>query len=205
MFQRLYYLRGFKNLMMDFVKEPPELQQLINMVLEQNIKLIEKWLQVGPLDVLCFGDDLGTQSRMPISPKTFRKYLFPAYSKMFRKVREVGTHVHFHSDGHVMEVADDLVKSGVTILNIQNRVNGIENIEKKLKGKVCIDLDIDRQVLLSYGTPKEIDAHLRNVVEKLGSREGGLMLRACIQPDVPLSNIEALCQAMDKYQTYYTD
>ena len=24
MFQRLYYLRGFRNLMMDFVKEPPQ-------------------------------------------------------------------------------------------------------------------------------------------------------------------------------------
>lgn len=54
---------------------------------------------------------------------------------MFGAVRDTGTHVHFHSDGHIPEVAEDLVKAGVTILNPQDLVNGIEEIKKDAKGR----------------------------------------------------------------------
>ena len=39
---------------------------------------------------------------------------------------------------------------------------------------------------------------------KLGSREGGLMLHAECEPDVPLENIEAICQSLEKYRLYYS-
>ncbi len=204
MFQRLYYLRGFRNLMLDFVTEPPQLQELVDMVLDYNLKMINKWLEMD-VDVMLFGDDIGTQTRLPINPKVFRKYLIPAYAKMFRICREAGAHVYLHSDGHIMEVAEDLINAGVTILNLQDRVNGIDNIAKVCKGRVCIDLDIDRQVLLPFGTYEEIENHVREAITKLGSKKGGLMLKADCYPDVPLANIEALCQILEKYQTYYSN
>jgi len=203
MFQRLYYLRGFRNLMMDFITEPPQLQDLINMVLDYNLKVIDRWLEMD-IDIMIFGDDIGVQDRIPVNPRSFRKYLIPAYAKMFRMCREAGVYVYLHSDGHIMEVAEDLIKAGVAILNLQDRVNGIDNIARVCKGKVCIDLDIDRQVLLPFGTPEEIEDHIRKVVIKLGSKKGGLMLKADCYPDVPLANIEALCQAMEKYQRYHS-
>jgi len=43
------------------------------------------------------------------------------------------------------------------ILNLQDMVNGIGWIKENLKGKVCIDLDIDRQRITPYGTEKEVD------------------------------------------------
>ncbi len=201
-FQRLYYLRGFVNLMSDLVKEPPEIFELIEIVTNYNMVLVNKLLRLG-VDIINFGDDLGMQDRMPISHRTFRKFIFPTYAKIFGRVREAGVHVYLHSDGHVIEIIDDLIEAGVTVLNIQDKVNGIDNIKTKCKGKVCVDLDIDRQHLLPFGTPKEIKSHIKNVVVKLGSRKGGLMLLAGIYPDVPLKNIEALCQAMEEYMHYY--
>jgi len=198
LFQRLYYLRGFENLMMDFVREPPELELLIDMVVEYNLKIVRKWLELGPLDVIFFGDDLGTQTRLPISPKTFRKYLFPAYSRIFGTVRDEGVHVRLHSDGHNIEVAEDLMEAGVTILNIQDLVNGIENIQKTCKGKVCIDLDVDRQRIIPFGKPKDVKAHIERVVKMLNSPDGGLMLTIEINPPTPLENIEAVCQALEE-------
>lgn len=197
MFQRLYYLRGFRNLMIDFVAEPPELQKLIDMVLDYNMKLINKWLEIG-VDVMNFGDDLGTQTRLTINPKTFRKHLVPAYSKMFGAVRETGTHVHLHSDGYLLEVSEDLIKAGVTILNPQDLVHGIENLKRTLKGKVCIDLDIDRQRILPFGSPKNVKNHVRNAVKALYSPKGGLMITVGIYPPTPLANIEALCQTIEE-------
>jgi hypothetical protein len=67
---------------------------------------------------------------------------------------------------------------------------------------VCVCLDLDRQ-LFPFCNPQEIDAHIREAVEKLGSPEGGLWLAAECGPDVPLENIEAILEALDKYRSFY--
>jgi len=203
MFQRLYYLRGFERLMVDFVREPPGLTELIDLVLDYNMRLIERWLEIG-VDVMHFGDDLGTQTRLPINPKVFRKYLTPAYAEMFGAVRAAGSHVYLHTDGHVLEVAGDLIGAGVTVLNPQSRANGVDGIREACRGRVCVDLDMDRQVVLPLGSPRDVRNHIQEAVEKLGSRRGGLMLKADIYPETPLANIEALCQAMEEHLYHYS-
>jgi len=99
---------------------------------------------------------------------------------------------------------DDLLACGIEVLNLQDLVNGIDWIEKKLKGRVCIDLDVDRQKVTAHGTPDEIDALIRQEVEKLGSVQGGLMMIYGLYPGVPLRNVKALMRAMEKYATYYS-
>ena len=204
MFQRLTYIRGFTNLMKDFIKKPPQLYELIDMVMKYNVALVDRILKLG-VDAINFGDDLGCQDRMPISKKTFREFIFPTYHKIFKKVRKAGVHPYFHTDGHVMEVADDLIESGASVLNIQDFINGIENIKDKCKGRVCIGLDIDRQRLIPFGTPRQIKDHIKEAITKLGSNEGGLMLLAGIYPDAKVKNIEALCQAMERYMNRYDE
>jgi uroporphyrinogen decarboxylase len=195
-FQRLYYLRGFSNLMKDFIQQPPELNRLIDMIVEFNAKVINRWLAAG-IDLLSCGDDLGMQDRLMIRPDLFRKYMIPAYSAMFAPAREKSVHVKLHSDGHVIEVAEDLIKAGVTVLNLQDLVNGVENIQRKLKGKVCIDLDLDRQKILPFGTHEKVKKHAKNIVSKLYSPDGGLMITVDVYPPTPIENIEALCQALE--------
>lgn len=202
LFQRVYDLRGFKNFLIDTITQPERLKRLIDMVVEYNLKLIRWWLE-NNIDIIGFGDDLGTQTKLTIKPETFRRLFIPAYISMFRTCREAGVHVHFHSDGHIMEVVEDLVTAGVSVLNLQDVVNGVDNIQRKLKGKVCIDLDIDRQRIMPFGSPEEVREHIRNVILKLGSKTGGLMLTAGIYPDVAPANVDALCQAIQKYQYYY--
>lgn len=46
-FDRLHYLRGFENLLCDFVSEPAELSRLIEMVLNTNMKLIPRLIDLG--------------------------------------------------------------------------------------------------------------------------------------------------------------
>ena len=65
-------------------------------------------------------------------------------------------------------------------------------------------LDIDRQRITPFGSPSEIDALIREEVEKLGSPKGGLMMIYGLYPGVPLENAKALMDAMERYATYYT-
>jgi len=111
--------------------------------------------------------------------------------------------VHMHSDGQIRDLLEDLIGGGVNALNLQDLVNGIDWIKDNLAGRVCIDLDIDRQRVTPSGTPKQIDALIREEVTKLGSKEGGLMMIYGLYPGVPLENVKALMDAMERYAGFH--
>jgi hypothetical protein len=200
MFLRLADLRGFEEVMVDFAEEPAELQMLIDVVRDYNVRQVELMLEKRDKPaVLYFGDDLGMQTSLPMSPEKWRKYLKPCYEAIYRPCREAGHHVYMHTDGHIHEIIPDLVECGVHVINPQIRANGLDNLVRVCKGKVCVDLDLDRQ-LFPFCSPADIDAHVREAVDALGSPEGGLWLKGECGPDVPLENIEALCTALEKYR-----
>lgn len=71
--------------MLDFATDDSHLPLLIKMVSNSNIKLINKFLEIGKgiIDVFTFGDDLGSQKQLMVSPKIWKKYLLPEYKKCF--------------------------------------------------------------------------------------------------------------------------
>jgi uroporphyrinogen-III decarboxylase len=188
--------------MVDFAEEPPELQKLIDIVLDYNMGEIERELAKKPF-MISFGDDLGAQTALPISPAKWRKYLKPCFARMYGRCRDAGSYVYMHTDGHILPIIKDLIDCGVNVVNPQIRANGVEGLARECKGKICMNLDLDRQ-MFPFCSPSDIDTHVREVVEKLGSPEGGLWLSAECGPDVPLANIDAICAAVERYRGMYS-
>ncbi len=197
-FMTLMYLRGYENLIFDMCDEHPQLPALIEMIEEFNIGLVERFLESG-IEWMGYPEDLGMQQSPMLSPELFRRYIKPSYKRLVAPARQAGCVIHMHSDGRIRELVDDLVDVGIDVLNLQDLVNGIEWIRANLKGRICIDLDIDRQRITRFGTPAQIDDHVRNAVAQLGSPDGGLMLTYGLYPGVPLENIAALMDAMERH------
>jgi len=203
-FMRLYYLRGFDNFMCDVVQEPPELQQLCDMVLDHYRYYVQQYLQMG-IDVLEPADDLGTQTQSMLGPAHFRRWVLPAYKALFQPCRERGIHVALHSDGYILDILDELIEAGVSICNPQDLCNGIDNLARQAKGRLCIRLDLDRQKIVPFGTPRDIRDLIEEEVRKLGSPAGGLELHIGVYPPTPPENIDAVLCAMEEFRTYWTD
>jgi len=195
-------LRGFEELMVDFAEEPPELQTLIDIMLRYNLGEVRRLLATHRGELVYFGDDLGMQKGLAIGAERWRKYLKPCYRQIYALCRDAGKAVYMHTDGYVIPIIADLVDCGVDVVNPQIRANGLDNLVRECRGKVCVALDLDRQ-LFPFCTPADIHEHVREAVEKLGAPEGGLWLTAECGPDVPLQNIEAVCQALEIYRGYY--
>ena len=204
MYLRLGDIRGFEEIMIDFAEEPPELQMLIDKVLEYNMRQVKQKLARirKPGQIVYFGDDLGMQNSLPVSPEKWRRYLKPCFSLIYAPIKEAGHYVYMHTDGHILKITPDLVDCGVDVVNPQVGANGLENLARVCKRRVCVDLDLDRQQFPFWSTD-DIDAHVKEAVEILGSPEGGLWLKAEIGDDVPLENVEAICSALEKHSTYY--
>jgi uroporphyrinogen decarboxylase len=197
LFDRLYFLRGFENLMFDFAQEPPELDKLIDILSDHEHKVVDHWISVG-VDMISFHTDIGTQQGLMISPASFRRHLKPMYASLFRKIREAGTIVLLSSDGRILEIVDDLIECGLSIHDPQLRANGINDIVKAYKGKLCVNLDLDRQSF-PFLTPGQLRDQVKSCVDAMFDPQGGLMLLAAIYGEVPFRNIEALCGAFEDY------
>lgn len=204
MYLRLLDLRGFEEAMLDFAEEPPELQMLIDKVLEYNVRQLRLALDKKPdTPFMFFGDDLGMQHGLAIGAEKWRRYLKPCYTKLYDMCQKAGYRVYMHTDGHILPIIPDLKEAEVDVVNPQVRANGLEELARVCKGRICVDLDLDRQ-MFPFATPAEIEAHVREAVETLGAPEGGLWLKAECAPDVPLENIEAICRSLAAYRSYYS-
>ncbi len=199
---RLYYLRGFENLMVDIAMQDRRLDELASIVAAYHEPIAQAYIGAN-VDVLAFADDLGTQKASMLSPAQFRRWLLPTYQRLFQPARRAGIHVYLHSDGYLMDIADPLLESGVSIVNPQDLVNGIQPIAEVFKGRACILLDVDRQTVLPYGSPQDVRELIRQEVLTLGAPYGGLAFVAGIYPPTPTANVEALCQALMELRTYW--
>jgi hypothetical protein len=94
----------------------------------------------------------------------------------------------------------DLVEAGATILSVEDLVNDVDAMKRELRGKICIQLNVDRKMILPFGSPEEVDSHVRGCIEALGSPRGGLLLVFRLSPGTPPGNIASLRSAIAKYQ-----
>lgn len=199
LFDRLYFLRGFENLMVDIATDDPHLPRLIEMLTDYELRLVKMSLDLG-VDMVGFHTDIGTQNSLMISPAKFRKYIKPMYHKIFQTCRKAGAHVYLSSDGRLLEIVDDLIECGVSFHDPQLRANTLQGIIKAYKGKLCANVDLDRQSF-PFASPKELRQQVKEVINAMASPEGGLMIYAgfCGGNEIPLRNIAAVCEAMEDY------
>ncbi len=202
-FLRLSYLRGYEQLVYDMTDGDPRLERLIEMVEAFSLGIVQRYVDLG-VAMMRYPEDLGMQRGPMLAPEHFRRYIKPVYERLMTPARRAGCLVHMHSDGDIRDLVDDLVVSGVDALNLQDLVNGLDWIAARLKGRICIDLDIDRQSVTRFGSPAQIDALIREEVRKLGSPQGGLMMIYGLYPGVPLENVAALMDALERYATFYS-
>ena len=204
LFLRLQYLMGFENLMINMAEEDPRLFELIDIIDRENLKITQHYCDAG-VDLMEMPEDLGAETSMIISKEMFRKYIIPSYRKMIAPCRQNNIRVSIHSDGYVLPILDDLIEVGMDIINPQDLCNGIRNLEKALKGKVCIRLDLDRVKITPRGTRAEIFELIEEEVKVLGSEKGGLEFVYGVYPPTGPEQVSYVCEAFRKYRTYWHD
>jgi len=194
LFQRMWFLRGYENSLIDLVEKPPELFALRDMIVDWNLKRIERWHEAGIVDGFMHRDDWGTQTSLMVQPDTWREVFKPAYKRIADAIHEGGAFASFHTDGYTRDIIPDLVEIGWDELNPQVHLMDVEELGRLYGGKVCFRADIDRQWTLPHGTPDDVRAFIRRLFDAFGGFDGGYAGAGQAAADVPLANIEAMLQ-----------
>jgi uroporphyrinogen-III decarboxylase len=149
------------------------------------------------------GTDLGSQRGAFISPAAYREMFMP-YHKAINDWIHANTpwKTFYHSCGSMVALYDDFVAAGVDIVNpVQISAAGMD--PEALKGRwgerlVFWGGGVDTQRVLPFGSPEEIEEHVRRNVAVLG-RGGGFVFNAIhnIQAGIPAENLTALFRAFE--------
>ena len=193
-FERMQFLRGTENLMLDLAEDASPLRQLLAMVHEFNLCELDGWAKT-PADGVVFMDDWGSQRSLLISPAMWREFFKPLYREYCRRIHAAGKKVFFHSDGNIFSIYEDLIEIGVDAVNSQLFCMDIEELGRRYKGRITFWGEIDRQHILPRGTVHDARAAVGRVRRALGSPSGGVIAQMEWGPGVPIENLRAVYQA----------
>ncbi len=192
--ERMQFLRGTENLMMDLAWGVPEVYRLRDMVHEFNLRNIAMWAATD-VDAIGLGDDWGTQRGLLISPRLWREFFKPLYADYCRLAHAAGKFVFFHSDGHIMEIYPDLIEIGVNAVNSQLFCMDIED----LAGATAARLPLGRDRPASTSLPRHGRRRApRAPGARLGDPAGGVIAQCEWGIGVPAENVAAVFETWDE-------
>ncbi len=198
-FERLHFLRGFENVMMDLAAGEPRLADLADRITERNIGEI-RWAAATGADAVVQSDDWGTQQGLMISPQLWREFFKPRYRRSFEVAAELGLDVWFHTDGYTLPILADLAEIGVKVVNPQFSCHNLRELADAIRAnRLAVMTDLDRQRLIPFATPGELRDHVREVLGVFEGRRGGLIGHAAFRGPVPLANIRAVFEAWREF------
>ena len=198
-FELNWCLRSMDKYFVDLMKNKTFAHTLMQRVFDVQMSKMTDFLdQVGQyLDVVSTADDLSSQQGPLISPDLYREMIKPYHKKFYTLIKEkTQAKLLMHSCGSTVAFFDDFLDLGVDIINpVQVTAAGMDPVSLKTRyGKrLCFWGGVDSQRLLPTGTPGDIRAEVRRLIQVLG-REGGYVPCAVhnIQADVPPENVLAL-------------
>jgi len=172
-FERLQFLLTSEKVYLDLGEQSPELLELLNRIHNFYLDEMELWANTD-VDAMMFMDDWGAQKALLISPSMWRKIFKPLYKEYVELAHTHGKYIFMHSDGYIADILADLAEIGVDAINAQLFAMDIGALGKQLRGAMTFWGEIDRQYLLSFGTPSEIAKAVYRVKEAFYA-DGGVI------------------------------
>lgn len=209
-FERAFGLQGMDKFLLNMAMHPDFAEALLLKNLFYCKKLLTNFLNAidENIDIIKIGDDLGTQDRLMISPRMYKKILKPIHAELIEHIKQhTKAKVFFHTDGDVFDLIEDFIEIGVDILNpIQTsagKMSDLEGLKRQYGDKLIFCGAVDTQHILPHGTPQEVRQEVKRVINILG-KGGGYMVASVhtIMHEVPPENILAMVDAVEEFGYY---
>ena len=192
LFDRACAMMGNAEFMMAMAGNPPLAHALLSHLLEIYKGVWGLFLDaVGPyVQMVEYGDDLGAQSNLLISPAMYRTFLKPREAELFALIRHkaLDAAIFRHCDGSILKIIPDFIEVGVNVLNpVQTSARDMDG--RVLKEKFGQSLTFHGAVEHMEDEPEILLAEIKERIDTF-SRGGGYIFASCNHMiDVPPENI----------------
>ena len=204
-FERLWFLRGFKNCIMDIMQRDKRLYDLADRLMAFNMEAIKRTLELG-IDAIWLSDDYGHQRGLIFPLKIWLDFFLPRWKEMFSAIHKGGAITMLHSCGNIEQIISYLIDAGLDVLNpVQPQAMNIDRLGEKYRGKICFFGGVDVQGTLPKGTKKDVEDEVKHLIWTLGDENGGYIggTSHTILADTPFRNIKAMYKAFEKWGDFH--
>ena len=200
-------MRRLDQFLMDILISPDKVRDLLLRIEDLLADTIVQYARAG-VDAVMFPEDWGTQLSLMIRPDTWREVFKPSFVRLCNVAHGHGIKVFMHSCGKITAIIPDLIEAGIDLLQFdQPRLHGIDLLAR-FHGRITFWCPVDIQKTLQTHDEAIIEAEAKEMVEKLGGPEGGLIAgyygdNASIGLDPHWQDV--VCRAFVKYGDYCTN
>ncbi len=201
-------IRGTEQVLVDLISEDEGFLNYVDRRLAVQLEMFERVLAQakGRVDVLFFGDDLGTQRAPLIGADLYRSVLKPRHKKFTDLGRAYGVKNMVHSCGSSSFAFADFIDIGVDIVDtLQPEAYNMapEYLKKTYGDRLAFHGCVSTAGPLAYGTKDELVATVRETLRVM-MPGGGFCLAPThtIEENTPVENVLALYEAGLRYGTY---
>ncbi|MBO3798674.1 MAG: uroporphyrinogen decarboxylase family protein [Thermoproteota archaeon] len=198
-FETACALFGYNEIFKLMISEPRKVEFVLDRLFEISCKQAKLLVEAG-VDQVYNGDDVGAQTTMLVSPTQWRRFLKPRYVRLAEVIHKGEAFFHFHSDGWIEPIVQDLVEIGVDVLEpLQPESMNIAKIKEKYGEKLSFEGGIGVQTL-PFKNRAEIEHEVKEAVRILGPTGYTLRPSHTILRNTPIENILTLYEAANKYR-----
>jgi uroporphyrinogen decarboxylase len=197
---------GIENCWMNLGAEPEKMTAWFDRYADWLCQLVETIIDAGA-DMMTLSDDWGSNGRMLFSPRMWRSMIKPYTMRVVKHVRSRGLPVNLHSDGHVMDILDDIVEMGYTSWHPVQESSGMDprTVKEKYGGKIVLygSLDVIDGLLKYEGD--ELDEYITKRFE-IYAPGGGFIFNSghFVQPDIPPLRLVRAYETVKKLAAQYS-
>jgi uroporphyrinogen decarboxylase len=204
-FEHAWYARGLDNLLADMLVDEEMAKACLDRMMQFQSKIAAKAASMG-VDLIIFGDDVGTQKDMMMSVELWRKFIKPTTYSVIKAAKDINPDVlcYYHSDGVIYDIIPELIDIGVDILNpIQPECMDPKLIKELYGDKVTLFGTVGTQTTMPFGSQQEVKENVKSLIENVG-QGGGFVIAPThiLEPEVPWENIVAFVEAVNEYGKY---
>ncbi len=199
-FHTLADLFGMDNYFMKMYTHPDVVEAATEKVLEFYLETNWRFLDIAAdrIDLMFFGNDLGSQRDLLISPEMFEKFLLPGYKRLISQAKDYGFKVMHHCCGAISKIIPKFIDAGIDALHpLQAKAAGMD--PEMLATEFGKDLiwvgGVDTQELLPFGTPDEVTKRVKELREILGPGFIVSPSHEALLPNVSFENLMAMKEA----------
>jgi hypothetical protein len=200
-------IRGFVPFLTDHRRNPEKLKMLLGHLTEFYVSAMKAWVEYGakPHGFMMY-DDLGDQLRPYLSPKMFAEFYESVYRTIFETAHELGCEFHLHCCGKIDPLLPMLMDWGLDAIELDSpHMVGFEDLQQ-FRDKIMIWACVNIQSIYAHGTPEECEQEVLNMINNLGTPEGGFGAYFYPQPqhlNVPKENIAAFRKGLKKLGRFF--
>ncbi len=191
--------RGMEQVLIDIATQDEVGIAIIDRRVDFYCEYIKRALEAadGKIDIVCLGEDCGTQKGRMVSPATFDSVFRPRLQRFYDIAHTYGAKAMMHSCGDTSDLQPTFIDMGLDILDAMQPeppgMRDIERLRKMTHGKMAYCGLISTQDTLPHGTREQCRAEARHRLDVIAKGGGYFFSPAhCIQPDTPIENVLAV-------------